>query len=49
MVAAQMPAAFVAKHSGHKSGGCLYRYEHVDEEGDKFAGWPWLSGQPKNA
>ncbi|SNT74293.1 tyrosine-type recombinase/integrase [Paracoccus seriniphilus] len=36
-----MPAAFVAKHSGHKNGGCLYRYEHVEEEGDKFAGWPW--------
>ncbi|URF45682.1 tyrosine-type recombinase/integrase [Dinoroseobacter shibae] len=36
-----MPAAIVAKHSGHKNGGCLYRYEHVEEEGDKFAGWPW--------
>lgn len=36
-----MPAAFVAKHSGHKNGGCLYRYEHVEEEGDKFAGWHW--------
>lgn len=36
-----MPAAFVAKHSGHKNGGCLYRYEHVEKEGDKFAGWPW--------
>ncbi|QFT93581.1 Phage integrase family protein [Roseovarius sp. THAF9] len=36
-----MPAAFVAKHSGHKNGGCLYRYEHVEKEGDKFAGWQW--------
>lgn len=35
------PAAFVAKHSGHKNGGCLFRYEHVEEEGDKFTGWPW--------
>lgn len=36
-----MPAAFVAKHSGHKNGGCLYRYEHVEQQGDKFAGWEW--------
>jgi integrase len=35
------PAAFVAKHSGHKNGGCLFRYEHVDQEGDRFVGWPW--------
>lgn len=35
------PAAFVAKHSGHKNGGCLFRYEHVEVEGDKFAGWAW--------
>ncbi len=35
------PAAFVAKHSGHKNGGCLFRYEHVDQEGDRFAGWSW--------
>ncbi|WP_323764361.1 site-specific integrase [Marinovum sp.] len=36
------PASFVAKFSGHKNGGCLYRYEHVEEIGDKFAGWPWF-------
>lgn len=35
------PAAFVAKHSGHKNGGCLFRYEHVEREGDRFADWPW--------
>lgn len=34
-------AAFVRKISGHKNGGCLYRYEHVEEPGDKFANWPW--------
>ncbi|SLN45998.1 Phage integrase family protein [Falsiruegeria litorea R37] len=37
-----MRAAFVSKISGHKNGGCLYRYEHVEEEGDKFVDWPWL-------
>ncbi len=37
-----MRAAFVSKISGHKNGGCLYRYEHVEEEGDKFFDWPWL-------
>lgn len=37
-----MPASFVAKISGHKNGGCLYRYEHVEEAGDKFADWPWF-------
>ena len=36
------PAAFVAKYSGHKNGGCLFRYEHVDQEGDKFARWSWI-------
>ena len=36
------PAAFVANHSGHKNGGCLFRYEHVDQQGDKFVGWPWI-------
>lgn len=36
------PAAFVANYSGHKSGGCLDRYEHVERRGDKFLGWPWL-------
>jgi len=45
------PAAFVAKHSGHRNGGCLYRYEHVEVEGDKFAGWAWTprvsEDQPK--
>ncbi len=35
-------AAFVSKISGHKNGGCLYRYEHVEEAGDKFADWPWF-------
>lgn len=35
-------ASFVRKISGHKNGGCLYRYEHVEEEGDKFANWDWL-------
>ncbi len=37
-----MLASFVAKISGHKNGGCLYRYEHVEEVGDKFADWPWF-------
>jgi integrase len=37
------PAAFVAKYSGHRNGGCLFRYEHVEEEGDKFAGWAWMA------
>ncbi|WP_299362650.1 site-specific integrase [uncultured Paracoccus sp.] len=37
------PAVFVAKYSGHKNGGCLFRYEHVEEEGDKFAGWVWTT------
>ena len=37
------PAAFVAKHSGHKNGGCLFRYEHVEQEGDKFDGWLWTT------
>lgn len=37
------PAAFVARHSGHKNGGCLFRYEHVEKEGDKFAGWSWTT------
>ncbi len=37
------PAAFVAKYSGHKNGGCLFRYEHVEEEGDKFMGWSWIT------
>jgi len=37
-----MSASFVAKISGHKNGGCLYRYEHVEEVGDKFADWPWF-------
>ena len=41
------PAAFVAKHSGHKNGGCLFRYEHVEEEGDKFASWPWTQWAAK--
>ncbi|MCR9150424.1 MAG: site-specific integrase [Rhodobacteraceae bacterium] len=36
-----IPAAFVAKHSGHKNGGCLYRYEHVEQQGDKFMTWEW--------
>ncbi|SEM81327.1 site-specific integrase [Palleronia pelagia] len=35
------PAAFVANHSGHKNGGCLFRYEHVEQEGDRFLDWPW--------
>ncbi len=34
-------ASFVRKISGHKNGGCLYRYEHVEEEGDKYANWHW--------
>ncbi|SFQ70293.1 Phage integrase family protein [Roseivivax halotolerans] len=37
-----MPASFVAKISGHKNGGCLFRYEHVEEIGDKFADWLWF-------
>ena len=41
------PAVFVAKHSGHKNGGCLFRYEHVDQKGDKFAGWPWTKWAAK--
>lgn len=35
------PAVFVAKYSGHKNGGCLFRYEHVEAEGDKFSNWIW--------
>lgn len=38
-----MPAAFVAKYSGHKNGGCLFRYEHVEREGDKYIGWKWIT------
>jgi integrase len=38
-----LPAAFVAKYSGHKNGGCLFRYEHVEEKGDKFADWEWTN------
>lgn len=37
-----MRAPFVKEISGHKSGGCLDRYEHVEVVGDKFDKWPWL-------
>ena len=34
---------FVAKISGHQvKGGCLDRYEHVEEVGDKYENWSWL-------
>jgi integrase len=33
---------FIEKISGHQRGGCVLRYTHVEEKGDKFANWPWL-------
>lgn len=33
---------FVRRISGHKPGGCIARYAHVRNKGDKFAGWEWL-------
>jgi integrase len=33
---------FVRRISGHQPGGCLARYAHVKNKGDKFAGWLWL-------
>lgn len=36
------PDYFVRKISGHEPGGCVARYAHVKNKGDKFANWPWL-------
>lgn len=33
---------FVRRISGHKPGGCVARYAHVKDKGDKFENWPWL-------
>jgi len=38
-----MQAEFVAKVSGHKGASCLERYTHVEKNGDKYIGWPWLA------
>lgn len=32
----------VAKVSGHRTWQSLKRYEHIQQSGDKYAGWPWL-------
>lgn len=37
-----MDEAQVASVSGHRSWQSLKRYTHMDEVGDKWAGWPWL-------
>lgn len=34
---------FVQRTSGHKSRQSLDRYAHVEETGDKYAGWDWLN------
>lgn len=31
----------VAKVSGHRTWSSLKRYEHIQQAGDKYAGWPW--------
>lgn len=33
----------VAKVSGHRTWQSLKRYEHIEQSGDKYAGWPWLA------
>ena len=33
---------FVRKISGHEPGGCVARYAHVRNKGDKFENWPWI-------
>lgn len=33
---------FVRKISGHEPGGCVARYAHVRNKGDKFEKWPWI-------
>jgi integrase len=33
---------FVRKISGHEPGGCVARYAHVRNKGDKFKNWPWI-------
>ncbi|MFC0341313.1 tyrosine-type recombinase/integrase [Paracoccus niistensis] len=33
---------FVRQISGHEPGGCLARYAHVRNKGNKFANWCWL-------
>lgn len=33
----------VARVSGHRTWNSLKRYTHLDECGDKWRGWPWLS------
>ena len=32
----------VATVSGHRSWVTLKRYAHIDQTGDKYAGWKWL-------
>lgn len=32
----------VASVSGHRSWQTLVRYTHLEKEGDKYEGWPWL-------
>lgn len=33
---------FVRKISGHEPGGCVARYAHVRNKGDKYENWPWI-------
>jgi len=33
----------VAQVSGHRTWQSLKRYEHMQQTGDKYAGWPWLA------
>lgn len=33
---------FVRRISGHTAGGCIARYAHVRNKGDKFENWDWL-------
>lgn len=32
----------VASVSGHRTWQTLVRYTHLEKEGDKYEGWPWL-------
>lgn len=36
------PDYFVRKISGHEPGGCVARYAHVRNKGDKFKNWLWI-------
>lgn len=40
---AVIPAERVATVSGHRSWQSLKRYTHMDEVGDKWAGWDWAA------